>query len=442
MVPAIDRRCFLRGVGVTGVAGLAGCGEESDPDEEGTGVPDVTGDAPDVLTIVGDSDSGVQLFQEYYEMDVAVDILVPDGMFDPALPEEVDTDMGNVGGIVPTIDGSNREAFTDLYENEFEDSPGVFAAHSFDASAILILANAAAGQNDGAAIRDQMRRVTSPGGDEYGPGEFVEAVEAAANGDEINYQGASSPVEFDERGDPASAAYEYWRFTDDEEGYDVVKVIEYEGEPGGESADESPGGTGREIRLGILAALTGDLGPVGGPIANAGELPAILVNDADLDLEIDVHVDDTETDREAAITAANELVSEGYPMVNGGNSSTTTITMSDDVFVPNEVVCCSPASTAHDVSMLEDDGFVFRTAPSDLLQGAVLARIAAEELGADTLSTLHEDSEYGQALSKRIVERFEMAHGGEVYHQVPFEPQASSYSSELSEALSEDESGS
>jgi ABC-type branched-subunit amino acid transport system substrate-binding protein len=77
-----------------------------------------------------------------------------------------------------------------------------------------VLANAAAGENSGAAVRDNMRTVAQGDGEEITPGNLADGIEMAANGDAVNYQGVSGPVAFDEAGDLAAATYEYFEFTD------------------------------------------------------------------------------------------------------------------------------------------------------------------------------------------------------------------------------------
>jgi ABC-type branched-subunit amino acid transport system substrate-binding protein len=84
------------------------------------------------------------------------------------------------------------------------------------------------------------------------------------------------------------------------------------------------------------------------------------------------------------------------------------------------------------VTNLEDDDYIFRTAPSDLLQGRVMATVMSERLGADTASVLHVNNDYGQQLAGRFAETFD----GEVFQQVAFNKGASSYSSVINTALS------
>jgi ABC-type branched-subunit amino acid transport system substrate-binding protein len=246
-------------------------------------IQEALADGPDVLCVIGYPEDGAQLFRDYYSAsDGSEDIIVPDGLRDGALPGQVGNDMDNVIGTAPAAGGPNQEAFNQAFQDEYGESPGVFTSQSFDSVAIGILANVAAGENSGTAVRDQMRNIANPDGTEIGPQNFLEGVEMAANGENINYQGASSATNFDQNGDPASAAYSIWEF----EGAQSQKTTALETQSfqganpqgSGPSADSIPGGTGRTVEVGILLPETGNLASVGGPMIQAAELPAKMVN--------------------------------------------------------------------------------------------------------------------------------------------------------------------
>jgi len=183
---------------------------------------------PDVLVIVGYPESGVQIFRDYYA-DYSNDdatIIVPDGLKDDGLPGDVGNDMSNVEGTAPLAAGPGVDFFTQEYENTYDGSPGVFTGQSYDAAAVLLLANAAAGDNSGAAIRDEMQNVANPGGTEVTPEGLVDGIEMAAAGEEIQYSGASSVVDFNENGDIKAATYEIFGFTQD--GTERINKIQFE----------------------------------------------------------------------------------------------------------------------------------------------------------------------------------------------------------------------
>ena len=174
-------------------------------------------DDPDTLVVIGYPASGVQLFRDYYaDFDSGEDIIVTDGLIDNDLPDDVDNDMANVTGTAPKASGPGRDAFDQLYEDEYDTAPGVFNAHAYDATAICLLANVYAGDNDGTAVRDEMTTAANANGEEFGPDNLVEAFEAAAAGDDINYEGASSATDFDENGDMVAVSYGVFEVRDRE----------------------------------------------------------------------------------------------------------------------------------------------------------------------------------------------------------------------------------
>ncbi|MFW5949185.1 MAG: ABC transporter substrate-binding protein, partial [Halolamina sp.] len=183
---------------------------------------------PETLVVIGYPASGVQLFRDYYsDYDSGEDIVVTDGLIDNDLPDEVDNDMANVTGTAPKASGPGRDAFDELYMEEYDREPGVFNAHAYDATAVCFLANVYAGENSGPEVRDNMRAAANADGEEFAPGELVEAVEAAAAGDEINYQGASSEIEFDDNGDMTAVSYGIYEVQD--RAFEEVDEIEFGG---------------------------------------------------------------------------------------------------------------------------------------------------------------------------------------------------------------------
>lgn len=180
---------------------------------------DAMGDSPDMLVIIGYPASGIQIFRDFYsEYDESTDILVTDGLQDGSLPDKVGNDMANVYGTAPLPSGPGNDAFTKQYEDEYGEAPGVFNAHAYDASAVLLLAATAAGENDGNVIKEQMREVANPGGTEVSPENLAEGIQMANDGEEIQYVGASSSVDFDDNGDMKAVAYSYWKFNTETDG--------------------------------------------------------------------------------------------------------------------------------------------------------------------------------------------------------------------------------
>jgi ABC-type branched-subunit amino acid transport system substrate-binding protein len=99
------------------------------------------------------------------------------------------------------------------------------------------------------------------------------------------------------------------------------------------------------------------------------------------------------------------------------------------------------SQTAVELSNDDDAGLYFRTAPSDVLQGQVLAdRILAgdsESGDSETVAILARDDAYGRGLATTVSERIE-AEGGEVIDTVFFATDASRYARQVA-AIAETE---
>lgn len=183
-------------------------------------------DDPDVLMMVGFPESGEQIFRDFYEnFDGDTPIIVPDGLQDGGLPGSVDNPMANVIGTAPAAAGPGADFFAEEFEDEFGFEPSVFTAQSYDSTAIHILAQLRADELSGPVVAEQVREVTDPGGELITPENLADGLDLAADGEEIEYQGASGPAEFDENGDLAAAVYDVFEF-DPDEGIVVIDTLE------------------------------------------------------------------------------------------------------------------------------------------------------------------------------------------------------------------------
>jgi branched-chain amino acid transport system substrate-binding protein len=84
-----------------------------------------------------------------------------------------------------------------------------FSAQTTDHASLAILAAAAAGDASGVAIRDNVRRISAGDGERVD--NVADGLRALAAGRAINYEGASGPVDFDERGDIRGTKFRFER---------------------------------------------------------------------------------------------------------------------------------------------------------------------------------------------------------------------------------------
>ena len=146
------------------------------------------------------------MFENY----VFVDGTKSDAMFAEIGWDVFDGAVGTAPSALPT---EANETFADRYEAAYDElPPRPFIKEAYDAVYLIALAAQAAGSNDSEAIRDSLRDVANAEGTEVLPGTegFEAAVAELDAGNDINYEGVTGPIEWDDAGDPAVGAIEWW----------------------------------------------------------------------------------------------------------------------------------------------------------------------------------------------------------------------------------------
>jgi ABC-type branched-subunit amino acid transport system substrate-binding protein len=118
-------------------------------------------------------------------------------------------------GTAPTSeDAPARDAFDALFEQEAEEGSPLtgFEGASFDAVMLAFLAALNAGSSEPEDVKESLQAVSGPPGEQYTFEQLDQAVQDLLDGNDIDYEGAWGPVDFDENGDPGSAIYEVWQF--------------------------------------------------------------------------------------------------------------------------------------------------------------------------------------------------------------------------------------
>ncbi len=140
-----------------------------------------------------------------------------DGLASSGLPE--DSGKEATEGMRGTAPGSPDSGdAAEAFDKLFADAPGpgrqTFDAQNFDAVILCYLAAVAAGSTDGKDMAAELQNVSGPGGDKYTFEQLPAAIEALQNGDDIDYEGASGPVDLNDDGDPTAGVYDVYRFKD------------------------------------------------------------------------------------------------------------------------------------------------------------------------------------------------------------------------------------
>lgn len=166
------------------------------------------------------------------------------------------------------------------------------------------------------------------------------------------------------------------------------------------------------LNIGTILPVTGSLAFLGPPEVAATGFAVEDINAAGgvLGAEVVINQGDSgDATTDTANTEVDRLLAAGAQVIIGAASSGVSLTVIDKITSAG-VVQFSPANTSPTLTDYADNGLYFRTAPSDLLQGRVLANLVAEE-GSTTAAVLYRNDSYGVGLAESFKANFEGAGG-------------------------------
>ncbi len=162
------------------------------------------------------------------------------------------------------------------------------------------------------------------------------------------------------------------------------------------------------LTLATLLPLSGGLADEGPPMENGVRLAVSEINEAGGvgGRKLRVLACDSGTHPDVAERAAQHLVDVAHvPAIIGPGSSTEVIETFRRVAADSGTLLISPSATSPAITTLADDGLVWRTVPSDALQGGVIAGYLATR-GYARVFVVHRDDAYGSGLAAVVRSRF------------------------------------
>ncbi|MBD2464287.1 ABC transporter substrate-binding protein [Oscillatoria sp. FACHB-1407] len=176
---------------------------------------------PDAVLLIAYPETGSLIVKAAYEQGLLggnTKFLMTDGMKTGNLAELIGQGSdgqfiaAGVLGTAPSAGGPAIAQFKEIYTGKYNRDPQVYDPNSWDAAAILVLAAEAAKANTGAAVKEQIATVANPPGEQVT--DVCQALELVRQGQDIDFQGASGTLDFNDAGDVAGA-YDVWTVADD-----------------------------------------------------------------------------------------------------------------------------------------------------------------------------------------------------------------------------------
>ncbi|MQA07429.1 MAG: ABC transporter substrate-binding protein [Pseudonocardiaceae bacterium] len=201
-------------------------------------------------------------------------------------------------------------------------------------------------------------------------------------------------------------------------------------EGGGGNGDQQSGGAAKGngvLELGYVLPETGELAFLGPPQIQATNYAIKTINDAGgvLDKQIPKVVGRDEAAQEAvASQSADQVLGAGVDAIIGAAASGMSLAIIDKV-TGAQVVQCSGSNTAPTFTDYDDGGYYFRTAPSDVLQGPVLANTIIGD-GHSNVALVARADDYGQGLMESAKKELQNS-GANVVLSETYDPKSTNF---------------
>ncbi|MYE05960.1 MAG: ABC transporter substrate-binding protein [Chloroflexi bacterium] len=354
--------------------------------------------------------------------------------------------LNGMQGTAPAAgpESDSLRAFNEAYIAEYDElSPLPFIREAYDAAIAVGLAAELAGSVDSDAIRDNLRNAAAPPGESVSAGAegIAAALDAIRSGDQIDYAGAATSLDWDGNGDVTSGYIGVWQYADGTIEEVSVTAFDLSGgpmvaTPSASDDQQSAAVVADEpLKIGLLADFSGPLAEFGPSIQTGVELAIKQLNDGGgvLGHPVQLVTGDTALDPTQATEETRRLIEvEGVHAIVGPLASSITLAVVESVAADAGVLVISPSATSPQLTIADDNDFLFRSTVSDAAQGPVLAQLAADE-GYTNVGVIFLNDPYGQGLA----EAFEAAWGGDA-NLVSIEPRQASYLAELQQAADND----
>jgi ABC-type branched-subunit amino acid transport system substrate-binding protein len=308
-----------------------------------------------------------------------------------------------------------------------------YAAETYDAVTIIALAVTKA-NTDGIDYAKEINGITRTG---QKCTDFKSCLVILQAGGDVDYDGMSGPIEFSGNGEPLQASYGILEFGDNNRLDDAKTTYKQAKAPA--SADvpavavEGTRAGDGELKIGTILPQTGSLAFLGPPEFAGFDLALQDINAAGGVLGKSVvgsKGDSGDATTDTVNQTVDRLLAENVDAIIGAASSGVSLKVIDKIAGAG-VVQFSPANTSKAFSTYNDKGLYFRTAPSDILQGAVLGELIAGD-GHRNVAIIARNDSYGTGLAEDLEAALSQA-GGKVVVKKIYDEKADKFNSEVNE---------
>ena len=187
------------------------------------------------------------------------------------------------------------------------------------------------------------------------------------------------------------------------------------------------------FKIGLMLDFTGGLAEYGNEMRKGFDLAIKHINAAGgvWGQPVEAYVTDSTLDPTIATEEARRLVEvEGIHAFVCCTASSITLAVTD-ITASAAVPTVSPSATSPQLTLAEDNDFLFRSTLSDAAQGPIMARVAADR-GFENVGLIYRNDAWGQGYATA----FEQAWEGEIV-SIAIDPTQTTYIAELQQSVAD-----
>ena len=196
-----------------------------------------------------------------------------------------------------------------------------------------------------------------------------------------------------------------------------------------------------QIKIGVIAELTGDIPAVGASCKNAAEMAAAEINDAggiqlgDKKYPVKLIIEDNAGKADQSASSAQKLITQNKVVAIVGPNASRYALPAAEIAESGKVVLITPWSTAPKTTLDSKTGapkkYIFRSCFIDPFQGRVLAKFVLDNLKVKKAAVLYDvASEYNKGIAEIFKEVYEQ-NGGRIVAFETYTTNDKDFSSQL-----------
>jgi ABC-type branched-subunit amino acid transport system substrate-binding protein len=350
-------------------------------------------------------------------------------------------DKGTLDGVRATYPGAELgDAFKQrLLSANPKLKDFTYGPESYDATIVVALAALDAKNDNGKAIGQKMSEV-STGGQKCTT--FKACAQLLKSGKDIDYDGVSGPIDLNSTGSPSAATIGIFQYGANNnytnQDYVTGNIPDVSSVKANQKIAGTPGKGDGVLTIGTLLPATGDLAFLGPPEFAGVDLAIKDINAAGGVLGKPVKQvkgDSGDGSPNIAPSETDKLLRGKADAIVGAASSSVSLSVIDKITGAG-VVEISPANTSTAFDTYADHGLYFRTAPSDVLQGQVMAQTVSGD-GYQNIAILARQDSYGEALAANVKKFYTQA-GGKVVSFQLYDANAANFTAEVNKLKAQD----